>query len=220
MNEKHLLRRGWKLLWLPVILITFNSCIGVSTDILMRRDGSGTIVMEYRYSRMLETIGRLDGNEKWQVIPVGRADWDRTLARLPGMKLVSFSARERENDLINNITLEFKNAAALTAFLDSSGRRASFNGANQLNVILNEGPSSAINPDLMELMKQTSAGYRFKISFSAEGNSTMTVSNGEGGALVPPASAGMVTSGKKVSLDIGTGELLSLREGIGVSFSW
>jgi hypothetical protein len=177
--------------------------------------------MEYRYSRMVETIGRLDGNEKWQVIPVGRADWDRTLARLPGMKLVSFSAREKENDIINNVTLEFKNAAALLAFLDASGRRASFNGTNQLHVILNEGPSSAINPDLMELMKQASSGYRFKISFSAEGNSTMTVSNGEGGALVPPpAGAGIVSSGKKVSLDIGTGELLSLKEGIGVSFSW
>jgi hypothetical protein len=176
--------------------------------------------MEYRYSRSLETIGRLDGNEKWQVIPTGRADWDRTLSRLPGMKLVSYSAREKENDIINNITLEFKNTAALIAFLDASGRRASFNGANQLHVILNEGSSSAINPDLIELMKQASSGYRFKISFSAEGNSTMTVSNGEGGALVPPASADIVSSGKKVSLDIGTGELLSLREGIGVSFSW
>jgi hypothetical protein len=220
MNGKLLCRRGWRLLWLPVLLAAFDSCIGLSTDIQMRRDGSGTITMEYRYSRMAETIGRLDGNEKWQVIPVGRADWERTLARLPGMKLISFSAREKENDLVNNVTFEFQNTKALLAFLDASGRRASFNGANRLDVILNEGSSSAINPDLMELMKQASAGYRFKITFSAEGNSTMTVSNGEGGALVPPASASLVSSGKKVSLDIGTGDLLSLKEGIGVSFSW
>jgi hypothetical protein len=220
MNIKPPLRRGWKLILLPVFIAAFGSCIGVSADIQMRRDGSGTITMEYRYSRSLEAIGRLDGNEKWQVIPTGRADWDRTLARLPGMKLVSFSAREKDNDLVNSVTLEFKNAAALTAFFDASGRRASFNGANQLRVILNEGTSSAINPDLMELMKQASSGYRFRISFSAEGNSTMMVSDGEGGAIVPPADADVVSSGKKVSFDIGTGELLSLREGIGVSFSW
>jgi hypothetical protein len=220
MNGKHPCPRGWRLLWLPFFLVTLDSCIGVSTDIHIRRDGSGTVAMEYRYSRMAEAIGRLDGNEKWQVIPVGRADWDRTLARLPGMKLVSYSASEKENDLVNNVTLEFKNTAALITFLDASGRRASFNGANRLDVILNEVSSSAINPDLTELMKQASSGYRFRISFSAEENSTMTVSNGEGGALVPPDGAGIVSSGKKVSLDIGTGELLSLKEGIGVSFSW
>jgi hypothetical protein len=220
MNGKQLMRRGWRLLWLPVFLAALDSCIGVSTDIQMRRDGSGTVVMEYRYSRMAETIGKLDGNEKWQVIPVGRADWERTLARLPGMKLVSFSAREKENDVVNNVTLEFKNTAALLAFLDASGRRASFNGANRLDIILNEVSSSTINPDLMELMKQASSGYRFKITFSAEENSTMTVSNGAGGSLIPPAGVDIISSGKKVSLDIGTGELLSLKEGIGVSFFW
>ncbi|MDR2952749.1 MAG: hypothetical protein LBU82_05865 [Treponema sp.] len=220
MKKKFFQRRGRRMLFLPVFLAALASCVGVSADIQMRRDGSGTIALEYRYSRMAETIGRLDGNEKWQIIPLGRADWERTIARLPGMKLASFSAREKENDIVNNVTLEFKNTEALLAFLDSSGKRASFAGGNRLDITLLEAPSSAIDPGLLDLMKQVSQGYRFKISFSAEGNSALALSNAAGGAFVPPADAQIITAGKKVSLDIGTGGLLSLKEGLILSFTW
>jgi len=72
-------------LWivLPFLLLLFNSCIGLSLDIQMRRNGSGRLLMEYRVSRMAEAIGRLDGNENWPIIPNGRADFERTLRGFP-----------------------------------------------------------------------------------------------------------------------------------------
>jgi hypothetical protein len=211
------------------VLITTVSCIGVSADIKLRKDGSGTIAMEYRFSRMAETIGRLDGNEQWPVIPVGRADWERTIARVPDMKLVSFSSREEpaavgaDKDVVNKVTLEFNNAQALIAFLDPAGKRAAFSGekgSGRLRLILNDGASSPINADLLDLARQVSAGYKVNVTFSAARNSTMTVTDGSGAAIDTPAESHAILSGKKVSFTIGTGDLLSRANGLGILFEW
>jgi len=106
-----------------------TSCLGIAADITIRADGSGKISLEYRVSQMLESLGRLDGNEGWPAIPVGRADFERSLSRIPGIRMSFFSSQEKPNalggrDLVTNVTLEFANAAALLAFLDNSGTHA------------------------------------------------------------------------------------------------
>jgi hypothetical protein len=197
--------------------------MGISADIQIRRDGSGRMILEYRFSRMAETIGRLDGNERWQIIPTGRADMERTVARIPGMRLVSFSSNEDTKDIVNKVTLDFDNAQALLKFLDPSGKRAKLeneNGLNRLQFILNEPVSSQINPDLLALMKQMSAGYKTAVSFSADKNAQMTITDGEGNAIAPPAGSQVVPSGRKVSLSIDTGEILSFKQGLGLIIVW
>jgi hypothetical protein len=211
------------LLLLSVFILTLSSCIGVSADIQMRADGSGRITLEYRISRMAENIGRLDGNENWPIVPVGRADWERTVARIDGMRLVSFSGSETARDIVNRVTLDFSNTDALVNFFDPSGKRAVIsreNGLNILHITFNEGTSSQTDPNLLELMKQVSEGYRFSVSFSAQGNSTMNVTDAAGREISPPRGAEAVLSGRKVSLSIETGEIISSAYGLGVGFSW
>ena len=212
-----------RILFLIIFLLILNSCIGISADIVMRKDGSGKISLEYRFSRMAEVLGRLDGNENWHIIPTGRADIERTVARIPDMRLVSFSSRDGDKEIVNKAELEFKNTEALLAFLDPSGRRASLsrgNGSNSLTVIIMEPPSVAMNADLLDLVQQVSSGYELKLSFSANGNSAMTLSDGIGKTAEPPRGAKIVSSGKKVSLEMGTGDILGLKQGLGVSFNW
>jgi len=216
-------KRTLPLFLLPVFFLTLSSCIGVSADIQMRSGGSSRVILEYRISRIAESIGRLDGNENWPIVPVGRADWERTQARSDGMRLVSFSSSETERDIVNKVTLEFTNTEALVKFLDPSGKRAIItreNGINKLHITFSEGASSQIDPNLMELMKQVSAGYFFNISFSAQGNSTMSFADSGGRAVSPPQGAQTVLSGRKVSLSIETGEIISSADGLGVNFSW
>jgi len=214
---------GGKLLIVLPFLFLLNSCIGLSMEIQMRRNGSGRLVLEYRVSRMAESLGRLDGNENWPIIPAGRADFERTLARIPGMRLVSFSSSEGTQDVVTNITLEYENTEALLKFLDPSGTRASLSTDNQsgrFDIILNEPVSSNYDDDLLKLARQVSADYGLSISFSAEGNSALSFTDGEGTAAQAPAVARTVTSGRKTSLSIGIIDLLEIREGLGVSFRW
>jgi len=207
---------------LPIILL-LNSCVGISMEIQMRRNGSGRLVLEYRVSRMAEALGRLDGNENWPIIPAGRADFERTVARIPGMRLVSFSSKDEERDVIFNATLEYDNTDALLKFLDPTGRRASIStegNAGRLNLILNESVSSQYDADLLTLARQVSAGYGVSIVFSADRNSSLSFTDGEGRASSSPASAQTVTTGRKTSISIGLMDLLEIDEGLGVSFSW
>jgi hypothetical protein len=208
-----------------LLFLVLSSCIGVSADITISADGSGRIALEYRVSRMAEALGRLDGNERWQTVPAGRADFERALTRLPGMRLVSFSTREQAEggaanggDIINRAELEFKNIETLLAFLDASGERASFvreNGTNRLTLTLLEARDPvASDADLLALMRELSRGYELRLSLSAGGTASLSVKP-ESVSL-----ARLVPSGKKVSFTIDTGELLSLPGGLELEFDW
>ena len=189
----------------------------MEVDIQMRKDGSAKVTLEYRFSRMAETVGKLDGNEKWPVIPVGREDWQRTEQRVEGMKVASFSSSRDARDIVNKVTLEFKNTESFLKFLDQSGRRASLSGKdgfNKLHLTLNEKTSSKINSDLLELVRQVCEGYSFKINLSAPASAAINFTDGEGKEIAPPASVS--SQGKKASLSIATAEIFSSAQGLGL----
>jgi len=213
-----------KLLFAIPVLLALSSCLGLSADFQIRKNGSVKLVMEYRFPRAAENIGKLDGNEKWQIIPVGRADWERTAARVEGMKLSSFSSGSDARDIVNKVTLDFSNTASLLKFLNpaSGGKRAaliSSGGSNTLKIIFTE-PSGEINSDLLELMKQVSYGYKLKVSFNAEKDSILSFTDGTGKPIAPPETTEAVPKGKKVSFSIDTAELLNRKEGLGVELKW
>jgi len=208
------------LLFLSAVVL--NSCLGVSADITIKADGSGRIALEYRVSQELESLGRLDGNEGKPAVPVGRTDFERTVVRIPGLKLSGYSSRDVRNasggnDLVTKVTLDFKDSSALLAFLDSAGSHAALvqDGAGSiLRLTVLEPSGSATDPDLLSLLRQISEGYEFSISFSLPRNA---------GVKMIPASvpaARLVSNGKKVSFSIGTGELLSMKEGLMLEIRW
>jgi hypothetical protein len=99
----------------------FFSCIGTGSGINIHGDGSGTIQLEYRLAKELEGLGKLDGNERWLPVPVGKADLERTVNRVEGLRLVSFSFKEDGKDIVYSARLDFDSPRALTGFLDASG---------------------------------------------------------------------------------------------------
>jgi hypothetical protein len=201
-----------------------NSCLGASADISIRADGSGRINLEYRVSQMLESLGRLDGNERWPSIPVGRADIERTVARIPGLRLISWASKETPSangvlggkDLLTKVSLEFKNTDALLAFWGKASSGASLtqrNGKNVLRLALLDTSTDGINDDLLSLLKEISAGYEILLSLNAPKNTNLSVSPSV-------TTARISTKGKKVSLAIDMENLLDLKDGLAVEISW
>jgi hypothetical protein len=214
-----------------VSLALMNSCLGVSADIVMRADGSGSVTLEYSVSQMLESLGRQDGNEHWPAIPVGKADFERSVARIPGLRLSSFSVKEYprryskppsswgpalgDKDLVTKVKLDFKEPAALLAFLDSTGSRASLvqeGGKNTLRLVLLDPAADTIDADLISLLREISAGYEISLSFTAPKGAALSV--------IPPSVSAARNVGKKVSFAIGTSELVSLRDGLTLEITW
>ena len=204
-----------------VIPFILCSCLGINADIVLNRNGSGTISLEYLVSKSLDSLGKLDGNERWNTIPVGRADFERSLDRLPDMKLLSFSSREDEKNLRVSAKMEFSNLNGLLSFLDASGRRSAFSGnteSGRLILTLSEGTAPG-NSGLNDLLARISDGYSVRLSMSFPGEGRLNVTDREGRTFTTAGSR-IVPAGKTVSCFFPLYEVLSSPNGINVEFSW
>jgi hypothetical protein len=199
-------------------LVTLGSCIGIRADISLRDNGSGRLDLEYRVSRTLDSLGKLDGNERWPTVPAGKADFERSLRRLPGLRLLSFSSREEGRAILNRAALEFDDLEALCRFLDASGGGAVLSregAAASLTLILNTG-MEGLDPDLAALIQSLCEGYRIEMSLSVPGEAELAFTDGRGNRREPPP--GAVLRGKTVSFGTGAGDVLGAEEGFGLTF--
>ena len=204
---------------LPFLL---NSCLGIDMDISLNRNGSGTVALEYRISSSLDSLGRLDGNERWNTIPAGKADLERSLDRLPGMKLLSFSSKDEGKNLVIKAKMEFENILGLLAFLDAGGRRSSFSGDGQsgrLAVTLNEGVEIK-NSALYGLIEDVSRSYSVRMAMNFPGEGSLVITDSQGKPLNAIPGGEINAAGRKVFFSFPLYEVLSAEEGIKAEFLW
>jgi len=217
-------QRNTRKLLLLILLFSFlfllNSCFGVNADIVLNQNGTGTITLVYRISKALDSLGRLDGNERWNTIPAGRADFERTLSRLPDMKLVSFTSGEDEKNLIFTAKMEFASLNGLLAFLDSGGGRSSFSGdAGSGRIVLALGDGTGIkDPGLDKLVAGISEGYGVTMSMTFPAGGSLALTDNGGKPL--QAGSGFVPKGKTVSFSLPLYDVLASSTGINAEFSW
>jgi hypothetical protein len=204
------------------VLVLFTSCIGIKSGIDIRGDESGTITLEYRIARTLESMGKLDGNEKWPPVPVGRADFERTAARVPGLRVAAFSSRTEEGDLVNKVTLEFATLDALTGFLDPGGRTAALyreQGRTRLVLVLGGGMGDA-NPALLELVRSSSEGYSLDFSLTLPGDGAFNFIDSTGRSLEGPPAGTVSVRGRTAAFSCPMGDLFASAEPVILEMRW
>ncbi|MCL2809396.1 MAG: hypothetical protein FWD24_04940 [Treponema sp.] len=211
------------ILFILILVLLLNSCIGISYNIQLNRDGSGRISMEFRVSRILDDLGRFDGNESKPTIPIGRGDWERTIERIQGTRLVSFSSRENSQDTVTNVVIDFSNPQALIEILASSGNNVSINHNGQSGnfelIIINE-QTDEYDVDIINLTRSFFNDYNFSFSFSAPGSSTMTITDGAGNTIPASSFSTSVLSGRRVSFSAGMMDVVTQTNGLGVKINW
>jgi hypothetical protein len=201
-------------------LLFLSSCIGVNADISLNADGSGTVRLEYRLSRLLKTLGEQDGNERWYPLPVGKADFERSLARLPGLSLLSFTSKDDGKDLIVTVKLGFSDPRALVSFLDACGEGAVYAGTNnsgRLFLVL-YGGGKETNRELQNLFAEAASGYSVRISLSLPAGGTLSLVNKNGSPAAPAGE--IVPQGKTLSFTAPLAEVFSAKDGLGLDFRW
>ena len=212
---------------IPRIFIPFSlffllsSCFGLNMDIALRQNGSGTLTLEYRISKALDALGRLDGNERWNTIPVGRADFMRTLDRLPEMKLLSYSSKEDEKNLLITAKMEFRTIQGLMAFLDASGQSSSFSGdarSGSMKFTLSEGSSFGGASSLAKLIADISEGYSVRIAMTVPSQGAIYIADKDGTPLRGEGESSF--SGNTLSCSFPLYAILSSSNGVNVEFRW
>lgn len=145
----------------------FFSCLAIDADIEVKADGSGVMNLSYRISRTVESMGKLDGNERWLPLPVGEADFERSLSRIGALELEAFKTTEDERDVRVEAMVSFDTVEALVSFLSANGRSARLTRDGDrtslsLRLSDNAGP---LDSDLVELVKVLFADYDIRIRF-------------------------------------------------------
>ncbi|MDR0655860.1 MAG: hypothetical protein LBG22_06050 [Treponema sp.] len=210
-------------LLLSFLSLFLVSCIGVKAGISIDAEGKGRILLEYRILREFESLGRLDGNEAWPIIPAGKADLERSLKRLPGMKLKAFSQKDEGNDTLIHAEMEFSSVESLLPFLDAWGERALYqseNGKKRLSLCLNPG-GKLYDPQLIAIFKRFSEDYVWELSLTAPGTVSLEAKDGKGNPLAElPGEAKLEENGKKARFSIAPAGILSAENGLTLDFSW
>jgi hypothetical protein len=193
-------------------------------EIVVRRDGSGTIDLEYRLSRELESLGKLDGNERWPVIPVGKADLERSAARIEGLSLRSFSEKTTATDVLYQARLDFANLEGLARFLDDTGQRASLireGEGNRLAVSFNNAAGRvAIDEKLLELAASAFEGYALVFGVTLPQAPELRVVDGSGAPLESPPAGTALLQGNRVSFSAPMADLLFAPEPPRLEIVW
>jgi hypothetical protein len=166
--------------------VLLASCVGVKTDITVKRDLSGSARLEYTVSRSLLASGSLDGNAGWPAVPVGKADFERSVSRIDGLALRSYRERDSGGDRVFEVTLVFGHVSALAEFLGANGQQfvyTSEGGRHVFTVVFNRGVSGETarfyggggsdlggsDVGLSDLAKKAFEGYRFDFTISVPG---------------------------------------------------
>jgi hypothetical protein len=200
----------------------FSSCIGVKTNITIRDNGTGTIEIEYRISRVMESLGKLDGNEGWPPLPVGKADFERTITRIDGLRLNSFSARDDEKDRVIRVRMDFSTPDALTGFLDAAGQRARLireGKKHRLSLTLGGGTQKQ-DPELMELMETVFRGYTLELDLTFPRDISLTMTDGSGRKIDAPPAGNVRETGRNLRFSSSTAALLSTEEPVLMDILW
>jgi hypothetical protein len=203
-------------------MLFLGSCVGVGAEIGIRKDGSGVISLEYRFSREMEALGKQDGNEGWPTLPVGKADFERTAARIEGLTLVSFSSKPMDRDMVNRIKLRFSTPEALIRFLDSTGQRAVLvqEGGKSRLTLRFAGPARNLTPDLAALASMAFEGYALVFNLTLPGTGELRLLDQTGGILTAPPAGTILGMGNKVAFTVPMADLMVSPEPVIMEILW
>ncbi|MDR0689544.1 MAG: hypothetical protein LBG08_04665 [Spirochaetaceae bacterium] len=205
-----------------LMTLFFSSCIGVKTNITIRDNGTGTIALEYRISRTVDSLGKLDGNEGWPPLPVGKADFERTITRIDGLRLTSFSTRDDETDRVIRVKMDFSGPEALIGFLDVPGQRAQLIREEKkhcLSLTLGAGTQNQ-DPELMALTETVFRGYAVELDIAFPRDITLTLIDGSGRQIDAPPAGNIRKTGRNLRFSAPTAALLSTKEPVLMEIRW
>ncbi|MCL1814918.1 MAG: hypothetical protein FWG27_03730 [Treponema sp.] len=163
------------------LFVLLTSCIGVSSQIKLNSDGSGTMVLEYRISLELDDFGRLDENEMHLPVPTAREDIERSIVRVPGLSLVSFTLGQDGKDMVYRAEIAFASPEALETFLGGEDQqfKIDFPG-RRITLLISRGEDKETDDSFRDLFAGALEGYVFSFSFVVPGMAKISWFDGNG----------------------------------------
>ncbi len=187
-----------------------TSCMELDTRITFRTADSGTIALEYRIdSRVLE-IGMFDRDATILPLPVGRRDFEHTVAAIEGLDLRSYRLHERDGVTTVTAELSFGTSEALAEFFGRSSPALveSAGGETRFRHRLFDGFPDGVGE----------SGTRFSDSFFSDASVSVTVTAPS--EITNRGSGERSGSGRSVTARFTAAELLASTEPVWIDVTW
>jgi hypothetical protein len=163
-------------------------------------------------------MGKTDGNENNLPLPVGKEDLERTIERIPGLSLVSFSQRQDDKDLIISFEMAFATPEALAAFMDDDNLQMKMDMKKKtfrLHLPAGDGGEESFK----EMITSAFLGYDFSFSMAVPGQAK-TVWLDENGKSIQKYPGTCSVRNSTVEYTAPMGDLVFLEAPLTLEISW
>jgi hypothetical protein len=93
------------------LIVLLSSCIGIKNSVQFNRDGSGTVTMEYRISKMLTEMGEGSSDAP---LPLSQDDLKEAVSENPNLELKSVEQWDDEKDVYISAVIGFQKVNEFT----------------------------------------------------------------------------------------------------------
>lgn len=211
----------------PLVLaacLLFDACFGVKSALVIHRDGSGAIDMEYRVSKALLELGTQEGNEASPALPLGEKDFEDAANAIDGLKLIRYSTKSDGDDTLYRVNLEFAHFDALVRYMNAQGGAGAYfdytekAGKHILNIVLS--PDEADYDGGKEMIPVIFEGYTYDFKMSLPSKCDVRFFNG-GAQQIETLSLGAVTvEPRSFTFSSPMSDIISMREAAGIEVQW
>ena len=213
-KKQYCLLAKYALALTPLFLL---SCIGTSSQIKINNDGSGTITQIYRISHELQNMGKTDETAEMYPLPTGKEDLERTVERIPGLRLVSYTSRQDEKDLIINAGFAFDTPEALALLMENQQFKIDLSG-KKITIHFPAGEDSEA-ASFKEIFLAAFTGYNFAISLTVPGMAKASWFDGSGKSVQQYPGTFSVRN-STVDFTVSMGELVYLDNPLNLEINW
>ncbi|MDR2842855.1 MAG: hypothetical protein LBV52_06610 [Spirochaetaceae bacterium] len=208
-----------------VTTLLLTSCLGLKTNIVLKKDGSGTVAVEYSISKGVYDI--VVENSDANTIPLGKEDFEEAIEDIDGLKLDSYKVREDDTNRIFDVEFSFKKTEALMNFLETQTNTVgpactykSDNGKNILTLAFSVPNDDDEINDMKMFAQSMFEGYKMDFSINLPAPCTVRYLN-EQNIEVKSLPAGDVSINKNtVSYVSSMGDLITVEQPVIIELVW
>ncbi len=157
------------LIVIACMMLLFSSCIGIESAMKINLNGSGTILLQYKVSQLLVSMGQTEQETEKQVpLPLSEEDFRQAISKAPGLTLLSVNQEETESDVIIRAEIAFNDVASLSRSEIFADMPISFSRSGDNYVfsqLLTEG-SEEMTEEQRQAMEGFFQGYELAFTIS------------------------------------------------------
>ncbi len=153
-----------------VAVLLLSGCLATVTEIVIQEDGSGTVSMTYRISKLITNLGNTPSGAS---IPIREERFRNGVDNIEGVSLDSFSRSDDTENFVVEAELSFDSLEGLISIFESlADQNVSVEAADGEQVFsyrLYEGLEEAADSQTVQMIESFYSGYAVELSLTAPG---------------------------------------------------